>query len=120
MYCLKQELNSNECTDFTVSKSELEWQQIFDPLPDMIAIMGVDYKIKKVNKSMLNILGVKSEELIEKECYTLMHCSHGPLELCSHAKLLEDSAIPQVEFPIELFKGDFHVSASPKFNRKYT
>ena len=110
---MKRKLNSEICTDFTDSKSELEWQQIFDSLPDMIAVIGLDYKIKKVNRAMLDTLGIKSEELIGKECYTLMHCSDGPPELCPHAKLLKDGAAHQVEFPIELLKGDYSVSASP-------
>lgn len=110
---MERELSSEGCTDSTDSKSDLEWQQIFDSLPDMVAVIGLDFKIKRVNKAMLDTLGVKSEEIIGKECYSFMHCSNGPPPLCPHAKLLEDGAAHHEEFPIELFKGDYSVSASP-------
>jgi PAS domain S-box-containing protein len=106
-------MSSDEYVDSADSQSDREWQQIFDSLPDMIAIIGPDFKIKKVNKAMSDNLGVKSENIIGKECYSLMHCSDEPPELCPHAKLLKDSTAHRVEFPIEMFKGDYSVSASP-------
>jgi len=110
---LDRELDFGRCTDSSDFKSDVEWQQIFDSLPDMIAIIGLDYRIKNVNKAMLDTLGIKAEEIIGKECYTLMHGSNEPPVLCPHTKLIEDCAAHQVEFPIELFKGDYSVSASP-------
>lgn len=106
-------MSSDENIDFKHSESNLEWQQIFDSLPDMIAIIGTDFKIKKVNKAMLDDLGVKSKDLVGKECYSLMHCSKKPPNLCPHAKMLKDKLAHQVEFPIELLEGDYSVSASP-------
>ncbi len=100
----------NDLPDF---ETDYEWQQIFDSLQDMIAIIGLDFKIKKVNKAMLDTLDVKSEDIIGKECYSMMHCSGEPPELCPHAKMVQDGTAHQVEFPIELLKGDYSVSAYP-------
>lgn len=110
---MDRELSSEGCADSKYIKSDLEWQQIFDSLPDMVAIIGPDFKIKKVNRTMLDKLGVRTEEIVGKECYTLMHCSNRPPELCPHSKLLIDGSAHKVEFPIELFNGDYSVSASP-------
>ncbi|MTK64564.1 MAG: PAS domain S-box protein [Methanobacterium sp.] len=106
-------MGSDEYSDLPDSETNFEWQQIFDSLPDMIAIIGLDFKIKKVNKAMLDTLGVKSEDLVGKECYSLMHHSEEPPALCPHAEMVHDEASHEVEFPIELLKGDYSVSASP-------
>lgn len=61
----KRKMDSDGYNDLPDSETNFEWQQIFDSLPDMIAIIGLDFKIKNVNKVMLDTLGVKSEDLVE-------------------------------------------------------
>jgi PAS domain S-box-containing protein len=112
-YLGRKKMDSDDYKDLPDSETNFEWQQIFDSLPDMIAIIGLDFKIKDVNKVMLDTLGVKSEDLVGKECYTLMHCSVEPPAQCPHAKMVHDGTAHQVEFPIEILKGDYSVSASP-------
>ncbi|ADZ09668.1 signal transduction histidine kinase [Methanobacterium lacus] len=106
-------MGTDDYNDLSDVETNFEWQQIFDSLQDMIAIIGLDFKIKKVNKVMLDTLGVKSEDLVGKECYSMMHCSGEPPALCPHAKMVQDGTAHQVEFPIELLKGDYSVSAYP-------
>ncbi|UTB32454.1 MAG: PAS domain S-box protein [Methanobacterium sp. ERen5] len=106
-------MGADDYNDLPDSETNFEWQQIFDSLQDMIAIIGLDFKIKKVNKVMLDTLGVKSEDIVGKECYTFMHGTEKPPEMCPHAKMVQDGTAHQIESPIEMLKGDYSVSAHP-------
>ncbi len=95
------------------SDTEMQWQQIFDSLSDLVAVIDKYHRIIKVNKAMADTLGVSPEELIGKNCFSIMHGTENPPELCPHTKLLKDGMCHKVEFPIKLLNGDYSVSVNP-------
>jgi PAS domain S-box-containing protein len=95
----------------------LEWQQIFDALPDLVAVIDLDHKISRVNKAMADTLGVKPDELIGKHCFSLMHGTEHPPDFCPHTQLISDLKYHENEFPIEILQGEYLVSVSPILNK---
>lgn len=95
------------------SENTMEWQQIFDSLPDLIAVIDLDHKITKVNKAMAESLGVYPEDIVGKSCFCIMHHTQSPPDICPHSQLIKDGKCHSVEFPIEILGGEYAVSVSP-------
>ena len=46
-----------------------EWEQTFNALPDLIAIIDLDHHIKKVNKAMADRLDGKPEDFVGSKLF---------------------------------------------------
>ncbi len=96
--------------------SNQKWEQIFDALPDLIAIIDVNHEIIRINKSMADRLEVESDDLVTNKCFSLIHGTDEPPDFCPHKELLEDMKSHANEFSIKSLQGDFIVSVSPIFD----
>jgi PAS domain S-box-containing protein len=113
--------DSNKSVNFNPDYSRLvnlnkEWEQTFNALPDLIAIIDLDHRIKKVNKAMADRLHGKPEDFVGSSCFSLVHGTKEPPDFCPHLDLLKDMKTHIKQFPIELLQGDFLVSTSPIFD----
>ncbi len=90
-----------------------EWEQTFDAVPDLIAILDNQHRIVRVNKAMANRLGVTKEEAAGLTCYEHVHGTDEPPEFCPHSRLLADGQEHTVEIHEDRLGGDFLVSVSP-------
>ena len=52
--------HSLDCAEFNTA-TNLQWQQIFDSLQDLIAVIDLDHRIIRVNKAMADLLGVSPD-----------------------------------------------------------
>jgi PAS domain S-box-containing protein len=96
-----------------ILQSKTEWERTFEAVPDMIAIIGRDYHIVRVNKAMADRLGVHPEEAMGKACYELVHHSTNPPGFCPHGSLLGDGKEHAQEIHEDTLNADFLVTASP-------
>ena len=96
-----------------ILQSKIEWERTFEAVPDMIAIIGRDYHIVRVNKAMADRLGVHPEEAVGKACYELVHHSTNPPGFCPHGSLLGDGKEHAQEIHEDVLNADFLVTASP-------
>ncbi len=96
-----------------ILQSKIEWERTFEAVPDMIAIIGRDYHIVRVNKAMADRLGVHPEEAMGKTCYELVHHSTNPPGFCPHGSLLGDGKEHAQEIHEDTLNADFLVTASP-------
>ncbi|MBI5787229.1 MAG: response regulator [Candidatus Schekmanbacteria bacterium] len=101
-----------------VENAKKEWEDTFDSISDMVAIIDKDFNIVRANKTMANKLGKHPREVVGKKCYELMHCQTHPINNCPHAKSLknrESSSEEIVCFP----DGTIHqVTTSPMYNKQ--
>ncbi len=96
-----------------ILQAKIEWERTFEAVPDMIAIIGRDFHIIRVNKAMADRLGVQPEEAVGKACYELVHHSTNPPGFCPHGSLLGDGKEHAQEIHEDLLNADFLVTASP-------
>jgi len=95
-----------------------DWKNTFNSMSDFVSVHDNDHKILKANKTLVDFLGVESqEELIGKHCYELFHKSGKPFPNCPHSesqKTLKPSTKeiidPKIGFPLL-------VTASPYFDK---
>lgn len=93
-----------------------EWQLTFDAVPDLIAIIDKDHRIKRINKSIADSLGIKPEDAIGKFCYQLVHRTTAPPFFCPHNKLLSDGEPHSSDFYEETLKKYLNVTVIPCFD----
>ncbi len=96
-----------------ILESKNEWERTFEAVPDMIAIIGRDFHIVRVNKAMADRLGMLPEDAVGKACYELVHHSTNPLGFCPHSSLLGDGHEHTQEIHEDTLNADFLVTASP-------
>ncbi|MDW7999090.1 MAG: PAS domain S-box protein [Thermodesulfovibrio sp.] len=100
-----------------VEKAEKELEMLFNSITDLIYYTDENYTIKKVNKSFLNAIGLKEDEVVGKKCFKLMHQINHPSQECPHKKALETGK-PQVgEIEENYLDGVYLISSSPIFDK---
>jgi len=94
----------------------INWESIFDVIPDAISIIDREYMIRRVNKTMADRLDVTPESAIGGICYEIVHGSDAPPSFCPLAKLLEDGKEHSAEIFERNLGGHFIVSVSPLYD----
>ena len=93
--------------------ADKEWAITFDAIPDMIAILDKDHKIKRVNKAMADRLGVTPKQCIGLQCFECVHGAKQPPEFCPHMKTLKDGKQHIEQVYEERLGGNLVVSTTP-------
>jgi PAS domain S-box-containing protein len=100
-----------------IIQAKEEWENTFDAVPDLIAILDNNYKILSCNKPMASSLGLEPEDCVGLKCYNVVHRLDAPPYFCPHSKLLEDGLEHAIEVHEDILGGDFDVSVSPLHNK---
>ncbi|MDP2798118.1 MAG: PAS domain S-box protein [Methanoregula sp.] len=101
-----------------IQQAKIKWERTFEAVPDMIAIIGRDFHIARVNKAMAERLGIRPEDAVGKACYELVHHSTNPPGFCPHRRLLVDGCEHAEEIHEDTLNADFLVTASPLRDEK--
>jgi len=96
-----------------VIRAKEQWEQTFDAVPDLIAIVDRDYRIMRINKAMADRLGMAPEQCVGAVCYRSVHGTEQPPPFCPHQQLLADGQEHTVEIDLPRLGGTFLVTASP-------
>ncbi len=107
------EIEERKRTEEAIIRAKKEWEETFDAVPDLIAIIDNNYRILRANKAMAERLGVTVQETKGLTCYRCVHGTDGPPEFCPHAKLLKDGQEHTAEVREEQLGGWFLVTTSP-------
>ncbi len=99
-----------------IKEAKQEWEQTFDAVPDLIAIIDTGYRVLRVNRAMARRYGLTPEALIGKHCYEVVHNTDRPPVYCPHYQLLRDQQEHNEEVHEPRLDGFFDVSVSPLFN----
>jgi two-component system, sensor histidine kinase and response regulator len=113
---LIQEVAERKEAERAILRAKEEWEQTFDAVPDLIAILDEDYRIVRANRAMAARLNVAAEDCIGLRCYHAVHGMNEPPSFCPHRHLLTDGIERITEVHEERLGGDFVVSVSPLLN----
>lgn len=92
----EQEIKRRQFMEEQARAAEEEWRRTVDALPEMIAIIDKDRNIVRINKSLLNFMGKKEEEVLGTSCF-MCHKNHT----CMHKETLKDSKSRKTEIFFE-------------------
>ncbi|OPY25182.1 MAG: sensory histidine kinase AtoS [Methanobacterium sp. PtaU1.Bin242] len=111
-----RDITERKKAEDAILQAKEEWENTFDAVPDLIAILDTNYRVIRANKAMANRLGVNPEDTVGVTCYEVVHGLNGPPSFCPHCKLLEDGQEHTAEVHEDRIGGDFIVSVSPLYD----
>jgi len=104
--------------ELAVKKAKKNWDQIFDAVPDQIAIIDRNHRFQRVNRAMAKQLGTTPGNLIGRTCYEVVHGLSSPADSCPMSVMLEDGQEHTAEFFEKNMDGYFSVTVSPLHDDK--
>ncbi len=114
------EASENELSraEKTLLRAKQEWERTFNSVPDLIAILDNQYRIRRVNQSMADRLGVTPEQCVGQICYETIHGLPHPPTFCPHARTLKDVQGHAAEVHEDRLGGDFMVTTTPLLDER--
>jgi len=92
------------------------WEQTFDAIPDIVAVIDGQYIIQRANRALSARLGVARDDLIGKTCYTAVCGMEKPSSGCPGSKTLITGREQIEERYTERLKGHYRISCTPIFS----
>ncbi|MBI5586445.1 MAG: PAS domain-containing protein [Deltaproteobacteria bacterium] len=99
-----------------IFQAEREWEQTFNSVPDLVAILDDHHRVVRVNKAMADRLGVPAEKCIGLHCYEAVHGMSEVPGFCPHARTCQDGQQHFAEVHEPRLQGYFLVSTTPLRN----
>ncbi|MEW6235035.1 MAG: PAS domain-containing protein [Candidatus Omnitrophota bacterium] len=96
----------------TLARGKEEWEQTFDSVPDLIAIIDEEQNILRVNMALADRLGLPPKEVIGRKCYDLLHQTGQPPSHCPQSGLKSAERKCSMDVHEERLRGDFHFIAA--------
>lgn len=89
-----------------------EWNLTFDAIPDQLALIDLDMRLIRVNKSFARQLGKRPEDIVGEVCYHhVCHLASGAD--CPHRRTIKDGGSYSTEIRLDHLGGDFLITTSP-------
>jgi PAS domain S-box-containing protein len=110
---LQREINDRHQAVEAVARAKLEWERTFNSVPDLIAILGNDHRVVRVNHAMAKRLGLEPDQCVGLTCYQAFHGADTPLATCPHQLTLADGKEHSAEIHDDRLGGDFLISTTP-------
>ncbi len=110
---LHREINERKRVEKVIEKAKNEWEQTFDTVPDLIAIIDRNYNILRANRAMADRIEAHPRDLIGKKCYEVCHGIRGPIPICPLQQSLSDGKEHSGEILVTKLGGTFLISVTP-------
>jgi PAS domain S-box-containing protein len=103
--------------ELALINADEEWQQTFDTIPDLVALIDDHHRIIKANRAMASAVSAGAEDLVGRLCYHVMHGTDRPPSQCPHTLVMQDGQGHAGEMYMPNLGGTFFVSATPLGDR---
>jgi PAS domain S-box-containing protein len=110
---IARDITKRKQADEQIKLAKEEWEQTFDAMPDIVAVIDVKHVIRRANKALANRLGLERDELIGKPCYTTMCGIERPRPNCPGSMAVLDGKEQIEERFVDNLKGYYLISCTP-------
>jgi PAS domain S-box-containing protein len=110
------DITARKQAEEAVRKAKVAWENTFDSVPDLIALLDDQHTITRVNRATAGLLGTDPGELVGKKCYACIHGTDAPPGNCPHQRLLDDGQEHQTEIFEKRFNKWLQLTVSPLRN----
>lgn len=111
-----QDITERKLAEEKIRNAAEEWKTTFDSIPDAISIHSADFTLTRVNKAFTELFGMKTEDVLGRKCYELMHGTDEPISLCPFKKTVATAQSARLE-TMEPHLGRYlDITTSPIFN----
>src|SRR5208337_985093 len=108
-----QDITERKVAEAENIRAREEWEQTFNTVPDLVAVLDMNHRIIRVNQAMAERLGTTPEKCVGLICYKAVHGTPVPPEFCPHSRTCSDGKQHVVEVHEPGLGGDFIVSTTP-------
>ncbi|MDA8121064.1 MAG: PAS domain S-box protein [Deltaproteobacteria bacterium] len=98
--------------------SNIDWEKIFDRMPDSVAVLDERQRFKWVNRAMEAFLDLPRGEILGKTCYSLVHKTSEPIEACPFHRAKTSGEREAVDLEIPDKGLSLRVTIDPLFDGK--
>jgi PAS domain S-box-containing protein len=113
LFLTLSDITDRKLTEQAIIRAKTQWEQTFDAVPDLIAIIDAKYEIVRVNQALANRLGVTPMACIGKKCCEIFHANQEMSKGCSHQQVIENGHPSQSEGFDRRLNGHFITTISP-------
>lgn len=100
-----------------LEQANLQWQETFDTIPDMVTVIDTAHQIVHINKAAKQRMGDAAGEMEQVgPCFMYFHNASHPPVGCPHSLLLQDRQPHETEVYIPRLNGYFHITVNPTFD----
>ena len=110
---LHREVNERKRVEKAIEKAKREWEQTFDTVPDLIAIIDQNHKIMRINRAMAEKLNLSPRDAVGLNCYEVCHGANEPIPTCPLLQSSKDGNEHTAEILETRLGGAFLVSVTP-------
>lgn len=115
-----QRLNKSESerrqAEEAIRRAKEDWEQTFDAIPDLIAILNNEQQILRCNKTMAQWMECDTHELLGKKCYECFHHTREIPPFCPFIPMMKDKKTHSEEEYLENWDKYFLVSVTPIYD----
>ncbi len=97
-------------------KAKEEWEQTFNTLPDLIAILDRDMHIVQLNRAMAERCGIAKEEAVGKHCYEVLHDVGCTIATCPGMLMFKYGRYHEAEIFEKKLGSHFWITVTPLRN----
>jgi PAS domain S-box-containing protein len=107
------DVSQQKMAEKAILRAKRQWEQTFDAVPDLIAIIDEQSNIVRVNQALAKRLGVSPQACVGKACHDIF-CDDGlPSTDCPHRRFLASGRPNQTEGYSKKLKGHFITTVTP-------
>ena len=96
-----------------IERAKQEWEQTFDALPDLIAIIDNRHRLVRVNRALAARAGRAPADLVGAACCEVLHGQACSPPDCPLSRLIADGREHSQELEMERLSGYFLISVHP-------
>ena len=110
---LEEDINRRREMENVLVKAKQEWERTFDAVPDLIALVGLDYRITRLNRSLADRLGLPPEKVVGLKCHDIFHGRDSRPDVCPHQEMLKTGSPISRQTFLPLLGGEFEIVLVP-------
>jgi PAS domain S-box-containing protein len=118
IYAAARDVTEHKELQEKIRKAAEEWQATFDSVRDLVMILDKEFKIVRVNAATISFFNLPLEGIVGNHCYTLMHGTNEPVEICPLSQVMKTKTHEETELYDDKAKAWFHVSVDPILDDK--
>lgn len=108
-----RDITTSKKIEMDLINAKEEWENTFDAVPDLIAILDTNFRIVRANKALADMMNVTPEETVGLGCHNVFHGLNSAPLYCPFIKLLEDGKEHTIEVQEDNMNSYFIISVSP-------
>jgi len=108
-----EDIGKRKAVEDMIIRAKQEWEKTFDSVPDIIAILGEDLTVRRLNMALAARLDIHPKDAVGKPCEAIFDPGDGPPLVSPRIRRLVREGGQSEEMHIPALGGWFLVTVSP-------